>query len=308
MSSEVVFLFLFLSVVFKAADQASVGQGCFCGEAKKMENKGNDYIDGGQQAEVNEFPWMVHVLTTYHKYPNSPALCGGALISDRWVITAAHCVEKQSPHDGNRLEVNADLLQHDKYTSAIRKAVTDVHIHDEYYNDVHALFNDIALLKLQDPVDFLKTPHIRPICLPSYNDQTFTWNRATVAGWGLRHDFDYVGSQYLLKTEVNVISNIECRNKYRKKYGDTYSITDSMICCVGDFYDHGSCKGDSGGPLMTKRLGGKKGSFILIGVVSFGATTCTKKDIPGVYARITYFLDWIKEITKDSKTCASRHN
>ena len=54
---------------------------------------------------------------------------------------------------------------------------------------------------------------------------------------------------------------------------------------------------------MTRRPGE---GFTLIGVVSFGASTCTKKDIPGVYARITYFLDWIEEITKESKTCAPR--
>jgi len=305
MASQAVFLFLLLPVIYKAAYQSSVGKGCFCGEAKKIDNKGNDYIDGGQPAEVDEFPWMVNVLITYQK---DTIHCGGVLINDRWVVTAGHCVEKQKNDYGNRLQVNADLWQHDRAISAIRKVVTDVHIHDKYTNFDHAI-NDVALLKLKDPVDFLKAPHIRPICLPFSSSETFSGYRATVAGWGITNPdlYDiygiYRGSEYLLKTEVNVISNTECWNKYWKywkKHGDRHSITDSMLCCIGDFYNHGACKG---GPLMIRRPGG---SFTLIGVVSFGATTCTKKDIPGVYARISYFLDWIKEITKDSKTCAPR--
>merc|ERR1712215_179873 len=256
MASQAVFLFLLLPVIYKAAYQSSVGKGCFCGEAKKIENKGNDYIDGGQPTEVDEFPWMVNVLITYQK---DTIHCGGVLINDRWVVTAGHCVEKQKNDYGNRLQVNADLWQHDIASS-----------------------------------------------------ETFSGHRATVAGWGITNPdlYDiygiYRGTQYLLKTEVNVISNTKCWNKYWnywKKHGDRHSITDSMLCCTGDFYNHGACKGDSGGPLMIRRPGG---SFTLIGVVSFGATTCTKKDIPGVYARISYFLDWIKEITKDSKTCAPR--
>ena len=195
---------------------------------------------------------MVQVLATYHKDGNGKEgliPCGGALINDRWIITAAHCVEKRLPEEGaTRGQVNVDLRQHDLSTSAIRKTVTDVHIHDKYTNDAHTI-NDVALLKLKDPVDFLKTPHIRPICLPSFSYESFTGYRATVAGWGATHDDDKIWSQFLLKTEVNVISNTNCKNaynNYREKTGKTYSITDSMICCIGDFYKHGACSGDSG--------------------------------------------------------------
>ena len=143
--------------------------GCQCGRAQRSKR-----INGGSETEINEYPWMAYVATRHG------AMCGGSLISDRWVVTAAHCAQVQSSND-----IRVDLGQHDLHSATeavlVRKSVSEIQIHPDY--DVGSISNDLALLKLADPIDFTVHSHVRPICLPT-GTKSYAGYPATVSGWG----------------------------------------------------------------------------------------------------------------------------
>ena len=210
--------------------------GCFCGEAKRSQN---NRIASGTETEVHEYPWMVYLNVKRQIGSARPTswMCGGSLISDGWVLTAAHCVADDQ--DGRVIRVSVELGQHNIFTEAIEVLIplSQVLMHPDF--NPRTMRNDLALLKLDDPVDFNNVPHVRPICLPSNRDATFAGLRATVAGWG--GTLESGESHVLLETDVNVISQDECRKKY--------PVSDDMLCCVSPSDGpvvQGSCQGDSG--------------------------------------------------------------
>merc|ERR1719402_390350 len=273
---------------------------CICGEAqgKSQPKLSNNRIFGGSITEVDEYPWMVYVSSRYfiNSTHFSTGTCGGSLISNQWVVTAAHCVV----HDdyGSADEILVELGQHDLTSPAMRPRVEKTIVHEQYNRK--RVINDIALLKLQDPLDFNKHPHIRPICLPSNSEENYAGSRAIVTGWGRKGENEDL-SDVLLEATVTVLSDTECR-------GIHWDIHDSVICAettgTGEEISlQGHCKGDSGGPLIIRRPG--QTSYTLIGVVSWSyPTICMGEGWPGGYAEITHFLTWIKYHTEGSNMCS----
>nr|XP_027217770.1 serine protease 55-like [Penaeus vannamei] len=154
--------------------------------------------------------------------------------------------------------------------------------------------NDISLLKLAKTLTFSEA--VRPVCLTP-NDLVFFNEKATVIGWGKKHEKDNFGTSVLNKADVRVIPMMSCRNDY-KFYPEM--ITSRMFCAAGKITD--GCQGDSGGPLVWKD--GETDSYVQIGVTSWGIG-CGRKDFPGVYVKLIKFLGWIYDRTKDSAFCSS---
>ncbi|XP_017472795.1 PREDICTED: trypsin-1-like [Rhagoletis zephyria] len=248
---------------------------CYCGTPNI------NRIVGGTQVRSNKYPWTAQLLKgRWHQR----LFCGGSLINDRYVVTAAHCVHN------NRDAITVRLLQLDRSSreAGITRKVTQTIMHPQY--DQNKIINDIALLKLDTPIAFSAT--IRPVCLPDIN-QNFDNKDAIVAGWGLVQQGG-VTSNYLQEATVPIITNQECRQtRYQNK------ITDVMLCA--GFVKTGgkdACQGDSGGPLIVN-----EGRFKLAGVVSFGFG-CAQANAPGVYTRISKFVDWVKSNTRDGCYCS----
>lgn len=248
-------------------------------------NVSNPKVVGGIPAAVGEFPWMVALGYKNSKNPGTPKwLCGGTLITDRHILTAGHCV-----HNRNDLYL-ARVGEHDLYSANDGASPEDIplikaKIH-ENYSPVQYI-NDIALLWLErKPTN----PLVWPVCLPHaepLRSNRFLKYRPVVAGWGAVQ-FNGPSSSVLRLAEIPVVNNDLCQKAFANK-----SIIDDRIICAG--WPSGTkdaCQGDSGGPLMYGKIEGTNLRYFQIGVVSYGFR-CAEAGYPGVYTRVTNFLDWI---------------
>ncbi|CAG9117743.1 unnamed protein product [Plutella xylostella] len=236
-------------------------------------------IVGGHNAELNEWPWIVALFN------NGRQFCGGSLIDDMHVLSAAHCVAHMTSWDVARLtaRLGDHNIRSNAETQHLERKIKRVVRHRGF--DMRTLYNDISILTLDQPVKFSKT--IRPICLPA-GSRAYSGLVATVIGWGSLRES---GPQPSILQEVSipVWSNQECRLKYGGAAPG--GIVDHMLCAGKASMD--SCSGDSGGPLMVN-----EGSrWTQVGVVSWGIG-CGKGQYPGVYTRVTAFLPWIQKNSK----------
>ncbi|XP_019844292.3 uncharacterized protein LOC105234011 isoform X1 [Bactrocera dorsalis] len=249
--------------------------------------KNPSYIDG--DSEFGEYPWHVAILKKDPK--ESIYACGGTLIDAQHVITAAHCIKSQNGFD-LRARLGEWDVNHDvEFFPYIERDVVSVHIHPEYY--AGTLDNDLALLKLDHPVDFTKNPHISPACLPDkFSD--FTGSRCWTTGWGKDAFGDHGKYQNILKeVDVPILSHHQCESQLRQtRLGYSYKLNPGFVCAGGE-EGKDACKGDGGGPLVCER----NGIWNVVGVVSWGIG-CGQANVPGVYVRVSHYLDWIRQITQ----------
>ncbi|KZC11825.1 Serine proteinase stubble [Dufourea novaeangliae] len=242
-------------------------------------------VDG--DAEFGEYPWQVAILK---KDPTeSVYVCGGTLISSRHILTAAHCVKTYAARD-LRVRLGEWDVNHDvEFYPYIERDVGNVHVHPEFY--AGTLYNDIAILRIDHEVDFQKNPHISPACLPEKRDD-FAKNRCWTTGWGKDAFGDFGKYQNILKeVDVPVVSNQICEHQMRRtRLGPGFNLHPGFICAGGED-GKDACKGDGGGPMVCER----HGRWQLAGIVSWGIG-CGQPGVPGVYSRVSHYLDWIHQI------------
>ncbi|XP_039306345.1 uncharacterized protein LOC105193902 [Solenopsis invicta] len=257
---------------------------CYCSCGLRNEES---RIVGGQTTSMNEFPWMAR-LSYLNKF-----YCGGTLINDRYVLTAAHCV-KGLIFRFMWFMIKVTFGEHDRCTEKGPETRYVVRVMTGDFSFLN-FENDIALLRLNERVPLSDT--IRPICLPTILDNEYVGEKAIVSGWGTLKE-DGKPSCLLQEVEVPVMSLQDCRNT-------SYSarmISDNMLCAGYLEGEKDSCQGDSGGPLITEREDKK---YEIIGVVSWG-NGCARPGYPGVYTRVTRYMDWILKNSKDG--CFCEHN
>jgi len=242
---------------------------CQCGVKG---NDSNSRIVGGHETKEHEYPWQVGLVYG----DGQPPFCGGTLISDTHVLTAAHCTEDEIATGFSVLLGEHNIAD----GKSNRVDVAEIINHPNY--DSQTLDNDFSILRLSNPVTF--TNEVSPACLPADMSNTYAGVTATVTGWG---DLSTGGPSpdVLQEVDVTVTTNAECNNAYGGE------ITKNMICAGDQGKD--SCNGDSGGPLVAP----ENSRQAVIGVVSWGSEYCALEGFPGVYARVTEQMTWIQENT-----------
>ncbi|CAH1637695.1 unnamed protein product [Spodoptera littoralis] len=250
-----------------------------------------DRIIGGLNAGLGDFPWIARL--GYLEDDEIDYMCGGALVTDRHVVTAAHCVQKS---DYGLVLTTVRLGEHDTRTDpdcelkVCAPAVQDRGIkriisHPQFNKP--AFHNDVAIIELDKPVTL--NNYVTPICLPRTAEQLMNFkigDEMTVAGWGKMNMTTEERAKVLQFVNIPVVAPTMCDS-----FGKGFKLFESEIC-AGAEHNKDACGGDSGGPLMKVFDTPEGPKNYLVGVVSFGPTICGIKK-PGVYASVAYFLKFI---------------
>jgi len=272
-------------------------------------------IVGGECARPGAWPWQVAVLVSEPQNKAFGVICGGSVIGERWVLTAAHCVAKDGPvRKPETLRVLEGTLRTDQGGRLIR--VARVIPHEGWNHNTQE--NDITLLELAEPV------RSAPVSLAGRQDSGSDEGHAVVTGWGMLRPFsklvddksgavpgkyvDELSNQIisaddarkllpndLMQVELPLVQLPECRAALGDLNENGVSpVIDRRVICAG-FASGGrdACSGDSGGPLVARSA---DGFWVQIGVVSWGAG-CARANRPGVYTRVSAFEGWIGDKT-----------
>ncbi|XP_036672843.3 uncharacterized protein, partial [Drosophila suzukii] len=274
-------------------------------EPEGLEEIGNNIVDpdecgqqeystgrivGGVEAPNGQWPWMAAIFL--HGPKRTEFWCGGSLIGTKYILTAAHCTRdsRQKPFAARQFTVrlgDIDLSTDAEPSDPVTFAVKEVRTHERFSRI--GFYNDIAILVLDKPVR--KSKYVIPVCLPKGvrmpPKERLPGRRATVVGWGTTY---YGGKESTSQrqAELPIWRNEDCDRSYFQPINENF-------VCAG-YSDGGvdACQGDSGGPLMMRY----DSHWVQLGVVSFG-NKCGEPGYPGVYTRVTEYLDWIRDHTKD---------
>ncbi|ERL93372.1 brachyurin [Dendroctonus ponderosae] len=222
-------------------------------------------IIGGSVAARGAFPYQAALII------NGNSFCGGSIISNQWVLTAAHCVDTAT-------SVQLILGAHNPRTTVneptqVRLASDGRVVHADWNRNT--LQYDIALLRAAGiPVG---AAGISAVALAPASSGTFAGSTAVLSGWGRTSDLSNSIADELNTVQLQILSNAVCQNTFGS------SIADQHICTSGSGRV-GACNGDSGGPLVV--------NGVEVGVVSFGSVLCSV-GLPTAYARVSYFRNWI---------------
>ncbi|XP_039428810.1 collagenase-like [Culex pipiens pallens] len=234
---------------------------------------GSPRIIGGSDAAPGQFPYQAMLIIQMGK---ERSLCGGSLLCDEWVLTAGHCVE-----DAQSILVTLGAVEFREPAGGDGRVVqnsTEFIRHEDY--DPGTASNDVALVKLPQKVEF--NDRIQPVALPTGHDD-YNRRMAIASGWGKTKDRGGIADR-LQYVSLKVISNNECSLLYPGTVQPT-------TLCTHNEERKSTCNGDSGGPLVLED------DHTLIGATSFGHIIGCEKRLPVAFARITEYVDWIRNKT-----------
>ncbi|XP_053517410.1 transmembrane protease serine 12 [Artibeus jamaicensis] len=270
---------LMLSPSFSVVPTAFKNLQTYCGRAPLADMLKGSRIIGGTDAQVGAWPWVVSLQIQSGRILTH--VCGGSLVKDGWVLTAAHCTrDTRDPLLWRVVLGTNNIAGRHPHTKILK--VKAIIIHPNF--DVQTYINDIALFHLKKEVRY--NNYIQPICLPFDVFQNLDQNtKCFISGWG-RTQEEGNATSTLQEAQVHYISRNVCSSEMG--YGSVIPVTSF---CAGDkdgVFD--TCRGDSGGPLMCYLP--EQSRFFVMGVTSYGYG-CGRKNFPGVYSGPSFFKTWL---------------
>ncbi|KAM8927849.1 trypsin-like [Pelodytes ibericus] len=227
-------------------------------------------IIGGEECCPHSQPWQVAL------YYFDLFYCGGVLINECWVLTAAHCymTNIQIRLGAHNLTSYGDMEQ----VTFAEKNFTHCGFNNTTYD------NDIMLLKLASRARINPTIQVIPLAV----DMVEVGTICLTSGWGTMTSLVETYPEVLQCVNVSVVSEVICVESYTED-----EITSNMLCAGNAEGGRDSCQGDSGGPLVC--------DSVLHGITSWGHRPCGEPNKPGIYTRVVNYISWIQEIM-DSET------
>jgi len=258
------------------------GEQLACGVAERRSNKVSDPIVGGEDAKKGYYPWQVAI------YYENTFLCGGSLIDNRHVLTAAHCFKYLSTDLTLYKIVLGEHNRASNEGTEEERAVSRITQHRDYQyeSDTH----DVAIMKMDKEVVF--GADINAICLAENNENLPIGRKCFMSGWGKLHNAG-TSVDRLQHVALPIVGLEHCqeRNTF-----NNHVVNDRMICAgYNDGLTYASgCHGDSGGPLACEETDGR---WKLYGVTSWGSPQCNGLDRYTVFSRVSMYTDWINSET-----------
>ncbi|XP_050968027.1 trypsin-1 [Labeo rohita] len=249
--------------------KGSLSQLSACGQAPL-----NTRIVGGVNAPDGSWPWQVSLHSTNF----GGHICGGSLINNEYVLTAAHCLPGASASSlrvylGRRTQGGSN-------PNEISRTVRTIIVHPYYNSNTND--NDIALLRLSSTVTF--NNYIRPVCLAAQSSVFSAGTSSWITGWGdIRAGVSLPSPGILQETVVPVVDNVQCNNLL-----GSGSVTSNMMCAGLLQGGKDTCQGDSGGPMVSRQCT----VWVQSGITSWGYG-CADPNAPGVYTRVSQYQTWI---------------
>ena len=258
------------------------------------------YAFGGLPVAARAVPWQAQIFNPgVAANPQNPRPiwmrqhnCGGALIADNWVITAAHCIDQQKVDLGFKVRLGAqDLSRGDGLVYRIERIVRHSQ-YDQRSQDLtrppNMYSNDIALIRIVDdgPPQRRDPRFIRPISLSRAPLAGGT--AVSVTGWGAVGDAALqAANAVIVRVDLRAMDNATCAGRP----GRAGKVNPRVFCAASP--TQSTCSGDSGGPVVPTN-----GPEVLAGLVSWGSSRCGGDGRPSVYTRVDQFAAWIDQAMK----------
>ncbi|CAO2589849.1 Ctrc [Lemmus lemmus] len=260
-----------------------------CGDPTYPPNLSTRVV-GGEDAVPNSWPWQISLQ--YLRDGIWRHTCGGSLITDRHVLTAAHCISDTLTY---RVGLGKYNLTVEDEEGSVYAEVDTIYVHEGWNSFL--VRNDIAIIKLANPVELSDT--IKVACIPEEGAVLPQDYPCYVTGWG-RLWTNGATPDVLQQGRLLVVDYATCSKT--TWWGST--VKQSMVCAGGDGVIS-SCNGDSGGPLNCQASNGK---WQVHGIVSFGSSLgCNYPRKPSVFTRVSNFNDWINSVSTTSPKPAVCH-
>merc|ERR1712198_536593 len=251
---------------------------CYCGLSNPVSPISPiSKIVNGMDSDVGMFPWQATLLANQGDGPHLyNQFCGGTLVSEKYIITAAHCTYGATPLDFF-VGLGTTIFGANTGATTFYYDVFDVFYDGYDPSDSNIFDNDIAIVELVGLVNLYDYPNIKPACLPSFE----YYGPAVVSGFGTIY-YQGPAESVLQYVDVDVVPLSNC------PFPELH--TQDMLCAEGvGTIDKGVCQGDSGGPLVALQYSPK--SYTLTGVVSWGEIPCAVS--PQLYVNVSYFSEFI---------------
>lgn len=251
-----------------------------------MSAQAQQNIIGGQNTTIADNPWQISMRATNNHHIigiRNEHICGGAILTSEWIITAAHCVTNFTTNEimgVNEITISAGITLRNDAISGQYKNVAQIIRHPNYNPVTYE--NDVALIKLTTPLNFTTT--VAPIQFIDHASQTAVGIEGRVTGWGNT----LVGTastpaNQLQTLEIPIISRMLANNLNT----GSVNVSNKMIPLYE--YGNGVSRGDSGGPLSIVM----DGIRYLIGVSSWGEIPKDQK--PTIYSNLLIYREWVAE-------------